>query len=130
MYYDQFLVAMGQGQLPGMEDFVRELKHNGYRIFGLTNWSAETFSRVRTIYPVLDLMEDIVVSGEEKIIKPDPEIFRRALHRFNVVADQTVFIDDNPSNVASAVSLGISGVVFTGLPALKLSLKELSVRML
>lgn len=130
MYYDQFLVAMGQGQLPGMEDLVQNLKLRGYRIFGLTNWSSETFSLVRPIYPVLDLMEDIVVSGEEKIMKPDPEIFRRAIHRFHIVADETVFIDDNPANVSAAQSLGISGIVFTDLPSLKLSLKELSVRML
>ena len=127
MYYDQFLVAMGQGQLPGMEDFVRQLQHANYRIFGLTNWSAETFSLVRPIYPVLDLMEDIVVSGEEKIMKPNPEIFRRALSRFGILPEETVFIDDNPRNVDSACSLGICGVLFTGLENLVSKLCALGI---
>ena len=88
------------------------MKARGYHVFGLTNWSEETFSLVRHVYPVLDLMEDMVVSGVEHVMKPDHRIFELALHRFGIEASETVFIDDNPNNVKAACELGIQGVLF------------------
>ena len=111
MYYDDFMKMMG-GQIPGMEDFVKRLKGEGYRIFGLSNWSVETFALVRPVYPVLDLMEDMVISGIEKVMKPDHRIFELALKRFGIQASETVFIDDNPNNVQAANEVGIRGILF------------------
>ena len=102
------------GQIAGMEELVKELKGKGYRVFGLSNWSEETFSLVRHVYPVLDLMEDMVISGIEKVMKPDPKIFQLALQRFGIKAEETAFIDDNPNNVAAANALGITGILFEG----------------
>ena len=111
MYYDDFMKMMG-GQIPGMEDLVKGLKVKGYRVFGLSNWSVETFALVRPVYPVLDLMEDMVISGVERVMKPDHRIFELALDRFGVKASETVFIDDNPNNVKAANEVGIHGVLF------------------
>ena len=111
MYYDDFMKMMG-GQIPGMEELVKELKAKGYRIFGLSNWSVETFALVRHVYPVLDLMEDMVISGIERVMKPDHRIFELALQRFGIKAEETVFIDDNPSNVRAANEVGIKGILF------------------
>ena len=111
MYYDEFMKMMG-GQIPGMEELVKDLKVKGYRIFGLSNWSVETFALVRPIYPVLDLMEDMVISGVEKVMKPDHRIFELALNRFGIGASETIFIDDNPNNVKAACDVGIQGVLF------------------
>ena len=111
MYYDEFMKMMG-GQIPGMEELVKELKANGQRVFGLSNWSVETFALVRPVYPVLDLMEDMVISGVEKVMKPDHRIFELALYRFGIKAEETVFIDDNPNNVKAANELGIHGILF------------------
>ena len=111
MYYDDFMRMMG-GQIPGMEELVKDLKAKGYRVFGLSNWSVETFSQVRHVYPVLDLMEDMVISGIERIMKPDHRIFELALNRFGIKAEETVFIDDNPNNVQAACKVGIHGVLF------------------
>ena len=111
MYYDDFMGMMG-GQIPGMEELVKDLKSKGYRIFGLSNWSVETFALVRPIYPVLDLMEDMVISGEERIMKPNHRIFELALNRLGIEAAETVFIDDNANNVKGACELGIQGVLF------------------
>ena len=111
MYYDDFMGMMG-GQIPGMEELVKDLKAKGYRVFGLSNWSVETFSQVRHVYPVLDLMEDMVISGIERIMKPDHRIFELALNRFGIKAEETVFIDDNPNNVQAACEVGIHGVLF------------------
>ena len=111
MYYDEFMKMMG-GQIPGMEELVKDLKAKGYRVFGLSNWSVETFALVRPVYPVLDLMEDMVISGVEKVMKPDHRIFELALDRFGIKAEETVFIDDNPNNVKAANELGIHGILF------------------
>ena len=111
LYYDEFMKMMG-GQIPGMEELIKDLKSKGYRIFGLSNWSVETFALVRPVYPVLDLMEDMVISGVEKVMKPDHRIFELALKRFGIKASETVFIDDNPRNVQAACEVGIQGVLF------------------
>lgn len=111
MYYDDFMKMMG-GQIPGMEELVKGLKIKGYRVFGLSNWSVETFALVRPAYPVLDLMEDMVISGVEHVMKPNHRIFELALNRFGIEAAETVFIDDNANNVKGACELGIQGVLF------------------
>lgn len=112
MYYCEFMQMMG-GQIEGMEDCVKQLKDKGYHIFGLSNWSEETFALVRHVYPVLDLMEGMVISGIEKVMKPNHRIFEIALERFGIKADETVFIDDNPNNVKAACEVGIYGVLFS-----------------
>lgn len=118
MYYDEFMKMMG-GQIPGMEELVKKLKANGQRVFGLSNWSVETFALVRPVYPVLDLMEDMVISGVEKVMKPDHRIFELALDRFGIKAEETIFIDDNPNNVKAANELGIHGILFHSREQLK-----------
>ena len=111
MYYDCFMKMMG-GQIPGMMEFVKDLKAKGYHVFGLSNWSSETFALVRHVYPVLDLMEDMVISGIERVMKPDHRIFELALNRFGAKAGETVFIDDNPANVKAANEVGVNGIRF------------------
>ena len=111
LYYDDFMKMMG-GQIPGMEELVKGLKVKGYRVFGLSNWSVETFALVRPVYPVLNLMEDMVISGVEKVMKPDHRIFELALNRFGIKAEETIFLDDNPANVQAACELGIKGILF------------------
>lgn len=113
MYYGCFKQMMG-GQIKGMEDLLKDLKERGYRIFGLTNWSDETFSLVRNDYPIIALIEDMVVSGQEHMMKPDRRIFELAVSRFGVKPEETLFVDDNQYNVDAARALGLSGVRFTG----------------
>lgn len=125
LYYNEFMKMMG-GQVPGMETLVKDLKAQGYRVFGLSNWSEETFALVRPVYSVLNLMEDMVISGHEKVMKPDPKIFQLALQRFGIQADETVFIDDNPKNVAAANGVGIRGIMFESIEKLETALIELT----
>ena len=80
---------------------------------------------MRPVYPVLNLMEDMVISGVEHVMKPDPRIFELALQRFGIKAEETVFIDDNPNNVAGACNLGIHGILFQSTGQLKEELKKL-----
>lgn len=103
------------GEMPGMSDLLQELKANpDIRIFGLTNWSMETFPQARKRFHILQLIDNYVVSGDVKLIKPDPRIFQLILQRFDLKAEETIFIDDNPNNVAAAQNLGIHGIAFQG----------------
>lgn len=111
MYYSGFMQMMG-GQIEGMEGYVKSLKDRGFRIFGLSNWSRETFAMVRPVYPILNLMDDMVISGIEKVMKPNHRIFEIALERFGIKAEETVFVDDNPNNVKAACEVGIRGMLF------------------
>lgn len=86
---------------------LKALKAAGYPLYGLTNFSAETFPPTRERFGFFDLFDGIVVSGEERIIKPDPEIYRRLIERFSLNPDRTVFVDDSPRNVEAAARFGI-----------------------
>ncbi len=111
MYFDRWCDMMGDG-IAGMEELVREYKQYGYGIWGITNWSGETFPLVRHKYPVFDLLDGYIVSGVEKILKPDPRIYRLLLDRYGLKAEECVFIDDNPDNVAGAEAVGFRGIRF------------------
>ena len=111
MYFDRWIEMIG-GEIPGSADVVREFKQRGYGIYGITNWSAETFPLVRHRFPVFDLMDGMIVSGEDHVLKPNPEIYNLLLSRYGLKAEECVFIDDNPRNAAGAEAVGIRGLVF------------------
>ena len=101
------------GEVPGMYELVTRLRVDPKnRIFGLTNWSMETFPQARARFAVLQLIDNYVVSGQEGVVKPDPRIFHILLNRFGLQANECIFIDDNPANVESAVGLGFRGIQF------------------
>lgn len=114
------------GEMPGMSDLLQELKANpDIHIFGLTNWSMETFPQARKGFHILQLIDNYVVSGDVKLIKPDPRIFQLILQRFDLKAEETIFIDDNPNNVAAAQALDIHGILFQGAAKLRKQLMNL-----
>ncbi len=118
MYFDRWMDMMGE-EIPHMRELIQDLKRRGYRIFGLTNWSAETFCQVRHKYGIFDLLEGMTVSGEEHVTKPDQAIYRRLLERFSLVPGECLFIDDNAANVAGAIQAGMAAVRFTDPATLK-----------
>ncbi len=73
-----------------------------FKVFALTNWSAETFPVALKKFNFLHSFVDIIVSGKEKLIKPDPKIFELAINRFKIKPSETLFIDDNVNNIISA----------------------------
>ena len=114
MMYETGWRKMVNGEIPGMFDVVKTLKDRGYKIYGLTNWSAETFPWVRETFPIFTLLEGMVVSGEEFLLKPSPEIYNLLLKRYGLKAEECVFIDDNPANAEGARRVGMKGLVFRG----------------
>ncbi|SDF63051.1 MULTISPECIES: HAD family phosphatase [Rhodanobacteraceae] len=91
---------------------LRELKEAGHPLYGLTNWSHETFPFARERFDFLALFDGIVVSGEEGMIKPDPRLYQTLLERYDIDPATAVFIDDNKANVDAADALGIHGIHF------------------
>ena len=107
------------GEVPGMREVINELRAKGYEIYGLTNWSMETFPAARERFGILQMIDRYVVSGAERLIKPDYRLFHVLLNRYGLKAGECVFVDDNPDNVAAAETLGMKGLVFTGAEALR-----------
>jgi len=101
------------GPIEGTESIVRELKEKGYALYALSNFSAETFPLTKKRFDVFNLFDGIVLSGEEKINKPDPEIYRRLLTRYGLKAEECLFIDDNLENIKAAQKLGFQTIHFT-----------------
>ncbi len=102
------------GEVPDMRELINELKTKNYELFGLTNWSMETFPEARERFGILQMIDRYVVSGEEHLIKPDPRLFQVLLDRYQLNATDCIFIDDNPDNVAAACRMGMHGIHFIG----------------
>ena len=115
------------GPVEGMLDLVRALANRGVPLFAISNFGAESWAQFRPSAPIFDLFSDIVISGEEKLIKPDAAIYELALQRFSRRADQCLFIDDRPENIEAGEAVGIAGHHFTSATSLENELKDLGL---
>ncbi len=104
-----------------------ELRASGTRLYALTNWSADTFEIARQRYGFLHWFEDIVVSGRERLIKPDAALFHRLLTRNDIDPARAVYIDDTRRHVDAANALGMHGLVFRDAPTLRRELSSLGL---
>lgn len=115
------------GPIHGTVDILRELKARATPLYALTNWSAETFPIALELYDFLHWFEGTVVSGREKLVKPDPRIYRLLLERYGIDPAAAIYIDDNPANAAAAATLGLHGIHFTAPDALRDELERLGL---
>ncbi len=113
--------------MPETEVVLRALQAADVPLFAITNWPAEPFPPPADRFGFVDSFRDVVVSGRVGCMKPDPAIFHLALDRFGVSAGETVFIDDNPPNVAGARALGINALHFRDAETLRAELAELGL---
>jgi 2-haloacid dehalogenase len=126
-YYGRW-EEMLSGEIEGTVDIFNQLKASGlYKLYALSNWSAETFGIAKSKYNVLNQFDGIVVSGEEKIRKPYPEFYHILLDRYNLQPAECLFIDDNYRNVLAAEALGIPSIHFTGADELETELRKRGV---
>ena len=100
------------GAIDGSVEILAALKSSGTPVYGISNWSAETFPPQRARFPFLSWFDDIVISGVEGVIKPDPRIFHILLERNAVAPESAVFIDDVARNAEAATRLGMHGIHF------------------
>lgn len=111
-YLDAFAATV-PAMMPGMAALLTDLAQQGIGVWGLTNWSDEDVA-VPLGLPGMEPLRGVIVSGREKLVKPDEAIYRLALARFGLNAGTTAFFDDKPVNVAGAQAVGIRAHVFAG----------------
>jgi 2-haloacid dehalogenase len=127
-YYNKW-EKMCNGSIDGTLEIFETLKKNdNYKCYALTNFSDETWPAARKMYPYLDTFDGMVVSGKEKIIKPNAEIYNLLLNRYNLTASNSVFIDDRLENIEGAKNVGIHGIHFQNPTQLAEELKLLGVK--
>ena len=116
-FYGRFQ-EMIPGNIPESQTAFEAFRRQGLKIYGLTNFSRETFPATQARFPILQGFDDVLVSGVEGLIKPDPAIFNRAASRFGLYPGATLFIDDSAANIATAKALGFQTHHFNSGPGL------------
>jgi 2-haloacid dehalogenase len=111
-YYSRFDEMMA-GPIAGSVEILADLRDRGTPLYGLTNWSAETYPAALKRFAFLRWFRGILVSGDIQLVKPDPRIFALLIERFAVEPQRTVYIDDVEANVAAARPFGIHPIHFT-----------------
>jgi 2-haloacid dehalogenase len=126
-YYGRWEEMLG-GPIHETVEILKHLKENGnYKLYALTNWSAETFTIALQRYDFLHWFDGRIVSGEEKTRKPFIEIYQRLIDRFNIDPARAVYIDDNTRNLTPASQLGIHTIHFQTPQQFKKELQQLGV---
>lgn len=126
-YYGRWEEMLG-GPIHETVEIFKQLKDSGkYKLYALTNWSAETFPVALELYEFLHWFDGRVVSGEEKMRKPFPEFYQLILDRFHLTPEHTLFIDDNLRNIKAAGEIGLRTIVFESPQQLKEELHRLGI---
>lgn len=126
--YSERWEEMLDGAIEGTVKILKELKEKQVPLYAITNFSNEKFPLAQQIFPFLaESFIDIVVSGDEKLLKPDPEIYGVLIHRNNLQPEALVFIDDSEKNVEGARSVGMSALHFSSPDKLREELKGMGL---
>jgi 2-haloacid dehalogenase len=125
-YQDRWIESVGN-PISGTIGILNRLKIAGYSVYGLSNWSAETFPFVREKYDFFDLLDDFVISGEVGQAKPGHEIFHIMLEKIGRSAQECLFIDDSLTNIDQAQKMGFATIHFRSPEQLATALHELKI---
>lgn len=121
-FYDNY-VDFVIGEMPGMRELLEWLKSQGYRLYGLTNWCSAVHEVMRK-YDIFKLLDGQVISSEEHLLKPEPEIYLRLCERYGLKPEECLFTDDKSVNVDGARAVGMNAVVFHNAMEYASDLKE------
>ncbi|MGH7121098.1 MAG: HAD family hydrolase [Acetobacteraceae bacterium] len=110
--YDERWVETLGGAIAENVTLLARLDRAGVPLYAITNYSVEKFALTRTLFPFLEAFRGIVVSGAERIVKPDPRIYRLLCERHALDPIACLFIDDSPANVAAARALGMAAIQY------------------
>ncbi|MEP5936765.1 MAG: HAD family phosphatase [Erythrobacter sp.] len=115
------------GSVPGTLAIIEELHQAKVPLFCLTNFGDELFAAFRATQPVFEMFEDIIVSGEERVAKPNPRIYEIVEQRSGLPGRSLIFTDDNPANIAAARDRGWHAHLFSDAPAFRAELVKLGL---
>lgn len=125
--YDEMWDAMVPGAIAGTPEILAELKARKVPVYSITNFSVDKFKRAQQRFDFLNRFDGVIVSGEERLIKPDPAIYRCLMDRYGLDAADLLFIDDNRENVEAAIGLGMAAHHFSDADALRLDLERVGL---
>ena len=125
-YDERYIDSIG-GSFQPVVDILRDLKSAKLPLYVLSNWPTEKFALVRPQYAFFDWFDDIIISGDVGMIKPDHEIFELLLQRIGCSAEKCLFIDDHEPNITAARTLGFQTILFETAPQLKTSLSQMGI---
>ncbi len=129
MFYGRWVEMLGDA-ISGTVDILKKIiDSKQYKVVALTNWSSETFPIALERFEFLQWFEGIVVSGDEKTRKPFDDIYNLTLERYDITADNSIFIDDNERNISAANNLGINGIQFKNPEQLIEDLKQFNIHL-
>lgn len=125
MFYGNWTAMLG-GEIFENVALIEPLKRK-FKLFGLSNWSAETFPKAKEMFPFFQKLDGIVLSGEEKLIKPGEQIYKVLLSRYKLIASECLFIDDSIKNIMAAEMLGFHTIHFAPNINLKYELQRMKI---
>ena len=122
--YHEFWEDSIAGPIQETVRILERLRASGYRLVGLTNWSAEKFHLTRSRYDLFNLFDEIIVSGDVQVMKPERAIFELTLQKLEIRAEECLFVDDSKANVDAAAALGFQTIHFQSAQQLEEDLRD------
>lgn len=113
-----------KGEMEGMSDLLKQLKSEGYKFYGLTNWCNKVHQTMAQ-YEIFRLLDGYIISSEEKVIKPEPEIYHRLFNKYNLKPEECIFADDRVENIVGARNVGMDGIIFVDAVQYEKELRQL-----
>lgn len=111
------------GEVEGMRDLLTRLKGEGFKLYGLTNWCSKVHQTMAQ-FGIFRLLDGYVISSEEKVIKPEAEIYLRLFSRFHLLPEECLFADDRAENIEGGRRVGMDGIVFKDAKQYERELRE------
>lgn len=122
-YFNEHYPEIVTNEVEGMYELLTQLKAEGYKLYGLTNWCSKVYLTMAQ-FPIFKLLDGQIISSEEKVIKPEPEIYQRLFDKFNLKPEECIFADDRAENIEGGKRLGMDGIVFTDTKQYERELRE------
>ena len=123
-YFNEHYPAKVTYEGEGRDELRTQLKAEGYKLYGLTNWCSKVHLTMAQ-FPIFKLLDGQIISSEEKVIKPEPEIYQKLFDKFNIKPEECIFADDRAENFEGGRRLGMNGIVFTDAKQYERELREL-----